>query len=180
MPRDVRPAAFEAVPRLATRNADREKIMSTIQTVLCATDFSDSARHAFDLACSLAKAYDARLILAHVIDEEYGKQSFAGNEIEIRPSDHPKRVLELLEGLKAPDPSVQVEHVVAEGAPVDEILRLAKERAADLVVIGTHGLTGLKRLVLGSVAEQLVRRAHCPVVTTKLSEGDAAPAETSS
>jgi nucleotide-binding universal stress UspA family protein len=65
------------------------------------------------------------------------------------------------------DPAVKIEHRLAEGDPAREILRVARETGCDLIVMGTHGWTGLGRLLMGSVAEQVVRKATCPVLTVK-------------
>jgi nucleotide-binding universal stress UspA family protein len=65
------------------------------------------------------------------------------------------------------DPNVPVDHRLAEGDAATEILRLANETRSDVIVMGTHGRTGLARVLMGSVAEQVVRRAPCPVVTMK-------------
>jgi nucleotide-binding universal stress UspA family protein len=141
--------------------------MVPFQTILCPTDFSDCAREAFHLACSLARQHGARLIVLHVVDVLYGKQTYAGIGVEVRPADYPKRALERLKEWRAPYPEVQVEYLVTEGDPVEEILREAAAKKADGIVIGTHGLTGLRRVILGSIAEQVLRRAPCPVVTTR-------------
>jgi nucleotide-binding universal stress UspA family protein len=72
-----------------------------------------------------------------------------------------------LRQLQPSDPALHVEYRLEEGFAATEILRLAEEAKADLIVMGTHGRTGLSRLVLGSVAEQVVRKARCPVLTVK-------------
>lgn len=151
--------------------------MQFIKTILHPTDFSDCSRCAFDLACSLASALGARLVVAHVIDVEEGQHSFGGVMVEVRPSRYQEQQLQTLKRLVPPYPDVPVEHVLTEGRPTEAILQLAKDARADLIVIGTHGLTGLRRLLLGSVAEQLVRQAPCPVLTTKPFAQAAAPAE---
>ncbi len=65
------------------------------------------------------------------------------------------------------DPSVPHRHELRHGDPIGEIVRLANEEKADMIVMGTHGRTGLTRLLMGSVAEAIVRRADCPVLTVK-------------
>jgi nucleotide-binding universal stress UspA family protein len=76
-------------------------------------------------------------------------------------------------------PGVEAERRLEEGDPVEAILRVAEEIGADLIVMGTHGRTGLSRLFMGSVAEQVLRRAPCPVLTLKspFAATVAAPAE---
>jgi nucleotide-binding universal stress UspA family protein len=73
-----------------------------------------------------------------------------------------------LDQLVVPDSTIRTERRYEEGEPVAEILLTAKECGADLIVMGTHGRTGLARLLMGSVADQVVRRAECPVVTVKV------------
>ncbi len=141
--------------------------MVPFRTILCPTDFSDYARAAFHLACSLARQHGAKLILLHVVDVLYGKQTYGGFEVEIRSDDYPKKQMETLQELRCPFPEVPVEYVVAEGSPVEQILRVAQQKQADLIVMGTHGETGLRRMLLGSIAEQVLRAAPCPVVTTR-------------
>jgi nucleotide-binding universal stress UspA family protein len=69
--------------------------------------------------------------------------------------------------IKPPDDFIRVEHQLAEGDPATEILKVAEEKHCDLIVMGTHGWTGLNRLLMGSVAEKVVRKAPCPVLTIK-------------
>ena len=84
------------------------------------------------------------------------------------PSEADKELLRAeLSRLQPRDPKVRVEHLLQAGEPVEEILRVAREGPCDLIVMGTHGRTGLSRLLMGSVAEAVVRTASCPVVTIK-------------
>ena len=74
---------------------------------------------------------------------------------------------ERLQQLRPEDQKVLVEHLLVQGGAAEEILQVAQERKCDLIVMGTHGRTGLGRLLMGSVAEQVVRKASCPVLTVK-------------
>lgn len=139
--------------------------MVPFQSILFPTDFSDCARTAFHLAGSLAGFHGAKLIVMHVNDALYGKQTYAGIEVEIRPEAYPQQLLEQLKCLKPPYPEVPVEYLLTEGSPVEEILRIAREKACDLIVMGTQGRTGFRRWILGSVTEQVLRQAPCPVLT---------------
>ncbi len=87
-----------------------------------------------------------------------------------------RKVHDLLGQLWPPDPGVSVERHLLKGDPADEILRLARLSQCDLIVMGTHGLTGLDRLLMGSVAERVLRKAPCPVLTVKVPPTPAAPA----
>lgn len=78
-----------------------------------------------------------------------------------------KALEDRLHRVQFPDAKVPVEHLLEEGNPSAEILRVAQERRCDLIVMGTHGRTGLHRLLMGSVAEHVVRKAPCPVLVVK-------------
>jgi nucleotide-binding universal stress UspA family protein len=90
-----------------------------------------------------------------------------------------EEMAEDLNRLGAPDPKVRVEHRLEEGDPVAQILRVADETGCDLIVLGTHGRTGLNRLLMGSVAEKVVRWASCPVLTVKAPFPQSGPRGTS-
>jgi nucleotide-binding universal stress UspA family protein len=140
--------------------------MLPIRTILHPTDFSEASDYAFRLACSLARDHGARVHVLHV-----------GGEVVIAPVEgvvaaEPERYWEeltrKLHRIRADDPNVSVGHqLLLVGDPAAEILRVAQAIKSDLIVMGTHGRTGLSRLLMGSVAEQVVRRAACPVVTVK-------------
>jgi nucleotide-binding universal stress UspA family protein len=149
----------------------KERAMLPIRTILHPTDFSDYSQCAFRLAASLATDCGARLIVLHVLDRPV--LSYPG--VMTPPPPPPLSAAEretLREQLRRTMPSsagVTVEHLLEEGDPATAILQIAQERGCDLIVIGTHGRTGLSRLLMGSVAEQVVRRAACPVLTVKSS-----------
>jgi nucleotide-binding universal stress UspA family protein len=148
--------------------------MLAVNTILHPTDFSERSHYAFWLACSLARDYGARLIVLHVVAAPavvYAEGIVPPNPEELRAA-----VQEELNRLQAPRADVRAERRLAEGDAVEETLRVAKEANADLIVMGTHGRTGLGRLLMGSVAEQVMRRASCPVLTVKAPFPDAAPA----
>jgi nucleotide-binding universal stress UspA family protein len=134
-----------------------EELMLPIGTILHPTDFSERANYAFRLACSLARDRAARLIILHIVPVSLAEEKRSFGE----------ELAEELNRMEMPDPKVRVERLLEEGDPVTEILRLAREMGCDLIVMGTHGRTGLGRLLMGSVAEQVVRGASCPVLTVK-------------
>jgi universal stress protein A len=131
--------------------------MLPIQTILHPTDFSERSHHALELACALARDRSARMIILHVM---------AVPLVEEKRLYREEMEGELL-GMRVPDPQVRVERRLEEGDPATQILRVAQEMSCDLIVMGSHGRTGLERLLMGSVAEQVVRRASCPVLTVK-------------
>jgi nucleotide-binding universal stress UspA family protein len=137
--------------------------MLPIRTILHPTDFSDRSGHALQLASALARDYQARLVLLHVIPRPvigYGE-----GVIPPEPEFVREEAQEQLDRLAVPGGGVVAERRLGEGDPAAVILHFAREAHADLVVMGTHGRTGLGRLLMGSVAEQVVRRAPCPVLT---------------
>src|SRR5262245_18876910 len=125
--------------------------MLNIRIVLHPTDFSELSGHAMRMACALARDYNARLIIVHVVPPPvvaYGEG--------IIPPDPVNRIKELetkLRQLRVPDGDVRAERRLEERDPATMILELASEEHADIIVMGTHGRTGLDRLFMGSVAE---------------------------
>lgn len=142
--------------------------MPLFRTVLIAADFSDSSREAFRLACSLAGADKTRLIVLHVVEPPIvsGELDFP---VPLAGGDraHHEVLRERLRGAYVPDRPLEVEYILRDGSPAESILHAAEELGCDLVVLGTHGRTGLKRLLMGSVAEAVLRKARCPVLTLR-------------
>jgi nucleotide-binding universal stress UspA family protein/pimeloyl-ACP methyl ester carboxylesterase len=137
--------------------------MLPIRTVLHPTDLSEEATLAFRLACALARDYGARLILLTA----YPPPLTGAEAVDrTRPDGIADDLLAQLRRLDV-GPAVQVEYEVEEGRPADMILAVAEERHADLIVMGTHGRSGVRRAVMGSVAEAVNRKATCPVMTVR-------------
>jgi universal stress protein A len=152
----------------------KDRNMLPIQTILHPTDFSERSGYAFQLACALARDYGARLVVLHVATPPtivYGEGVLPPD-----PQLLSQEAKEQLNQLEVPDSNVRAERRYEEGDPATTILRAAQEIHADLIVMGTHGRTGLGRLLMGSVAEQVVRKAPCPVLTVKTPLPEAAPA----
>jgi nucleotide-binding universal stress UspA family protein len=134
--------------------------------ILHPTDFSEQAQYAFATACALARDHGSRVVVLYVrapTTVAYGEMG----PIVPDPVWTPADVKAALVALHLPDPGVDVEFRVDEGEPAAAIVRQARELSADLIVMGTHGRTGLGRVVLGSVAEAVLRRAPCPVLTLR-------------
>jgi nucleotide-binding universal stress UspA family protein len=136
-------------------------------TILHPTDFSDNSEYAFRTACSLAAQRQARLILLHVVPP-------ATAPLIGEPPPNPLVAAEAQESCrgrfawpKPPDAGIQIEGRVAEGDPPNEILRPAQTLDCELIVMGTHGRAGLSWFLMGSVAEEVLRKAHCPVLIVK-------------
>jgi nucleotide-binding universal stress UspA family protein len=144
---------------------NEEKAMFPIHKILHPTDFSEQSTAAFEVACALARDYSAELVVLHVYSNPpvYAPDGIA---VPIQTED-PYRARVQLYNVQPSDPSVKVKHILVEGNPVDEILKLARTEAVDMIVMGTHGSTGLARLVMGSVAESVTRKTLCPVLTLR-------------
>lgn len=142
--------------------------MLNITCILHPTDFSAHSGHAFRLACSLARDHNSRLIVLHVVATLGPEQVTQGQAMtELEPEGYRARLLEELQRIKSPDSRVQVEYQLAEGDPAAEIVKAATAHQCGLIVLATHGRTGLQRFLMGSVAEQVSRKASCPVLTVK-------------
>jgi nucleotide-binding universal stress UspA family protein len=134
------------------------------RTILLPTDFSDHSDYALKLACALARDYRASLVLLHV-----GPPATALAHAALLPvlATRHEELRQQLRQLVPADAKLHVEPRVEQGDPAAEILRVAQETHADLIVMGTHGRTGIGRLLMGSVAELVLRQAVCPVVMVK-------------
>jgi len=141
--------------------------MSAIHTILHPTDFSENSRYAFQMACSLAKEKNARLILLHVMPASSAPILSEPTADPLKPAEAQPSMAGRFVWPEPPDSEVSVEHRVAEGDSPDEILNLAKALPCDLIVMGSHGRTGLRRLLTGSVAEEVLRNASCPVLVVR-------------
>jgi nucleotide-binding universal stress UspA family protein len=150
--------------------------MKPVQTILHPSDFSERSDYSFRFASLLARDLGARLIVLHAIPP--APVAVQGELIAyVPPSEKCKEELwEKLHNLRAEDPKVQVEHFLEEGDPASIILHVAETTPCDLIVMGTHGRTGLGRLLMGSVAEEVVRKAPCPVLTLKVPLSQKRPA----
>jgi universal stress protein A len=137
-----------------------------LEKILVPVDFSVGDDSVVRLALSMARDFDARLIIAHV---EEAPLSYAAGEMYYgAPMPETPELRDMLEGVVPASPGVEIELRLVSGDPAAAIVELAENEEADMIVMGTHGRTGLARLVMGSVAEAVVRRAKCPVLTCKM------------
>ena len=134
--------------------------MLPIRRILVPVDWSEPSKCAVKLAASLAQEHDAQLVVLYVVPLSvmmYGPP----------PESWLEHIREELCRIKPADSKTRVQHLVFEGDPATAILRAAKGNHCDLIVMGTHGRTGLNRLLRGSVTEEVVRKAPCLVLTVK-------------
>jgi nucleotide-binding universal stress UspA family protein len=143
----------------------RSLTMPSFQTILIAADFSDRSRQAFDVACALAEEPKTRLFVLHVLEPTVSVDE-RGIPLPLPAIDTEHRVtlMEQLRTVYAPPRPLDVQYHVCEGLVAEEILRAAAKVGADLIVLGTHGRTGVRRLLAGSVAETVLRRARVSVL----------------
>ncbi|MGD8858452.1 MAG: universal stress protein [Myxococcales bacterium] len=143
--------------------------MSQLKKILVATDFSDVSERALAQAVSLARTLGASIDVVHVYDVpafnlplEGAVMSTAAHEAEL--SDQAQASLDAVIERHAQD-GVAMHGTLRRGVPYQEIAAFAEAEGADLIVIGTHGRQGASHVLLGSVAERVVRIASCPVMT---------------
>lgn len=144
--------------------------MLPVRNILAPTDFSDHARPAVQAACELARHFGAALHLFHVLPDVVPVGPDPTLMSVVPPeyySETESKALETLAGAIDPawDQPPRVERGVSWGDPISGILEYAGGHSIDLIVISTHGRTGLSHVLLGSVAERIVREAPCPVLT---------------
>jgi len=152
--------------------------MLPITKILCPTDFSEPSYKALDTANELAEKFDAEVLLIHVLSPVfvYPAAALAPGIIktpdinDIDRDEMAYKSLSMTLEKRVPD-SVKSRSILEKGNPADEIVKGAKAEKADLIVIGTHGFTGWRHLILGSVAEKVVRLASCPVLTVPAHKG---------
>lgn len=141
--------------------------MLTLHTVLCATDFSEVSTKAETYAAALARHYEASLHLLHVDPPMPIMAPYGEIPVDVRLFEEQRQaaIADLdAAGARARQQGVPVETSMRGGHPAREILAVAEQTHADLLVIGTHGRGGVDHLLLGSVAEKIVRKAQCPVM----------------
>ncbi len=146
--------------------------MATLHNILCPTDFSELSAGAGAYAVLLAKTFGARLHLLHVVDGGYqywsgmGEETLPAGPTAEELTETAKQQMEEFVAEYIPD-TLESSTEIANGRPFVEIIRVAKEKRIDLIVIGTHGRGALKQMLLGSVAEKVVHKAPCPVLTVR-------------
>jgi nucleotide-binding universal stress UspA family protein len=133
-----------------------------IHTILHPTDLSETSESAFRLACALARDYNSDLLILHVYPPPLNGAEAVDRD---RSFELENDLLDELHKHSLHDPMVHIDYRVEEGSPAEVILDVA--RGCDLIVMGTHGRSGITRAIMGSVAEHVLRDATCPVVTVR-------------
>ncbi|HYB69882.1 MAG TPA: universal stress protein [Candidatus Bathyarchaeia archaeon] len=143
-----------------------------LRRVLCATDFSRASRPAFRMALAVARRAGARLLLLHVLTPPSpfvsGRHPAPASYLALLEAARRQARRQLASWLaRAQAARVRAEARLVEGGPAEQIRRVSVRWRAGLIVIGTHGRTGVRRVVMGSVADQVVRSASRPVLTVR-------------
>jgi nucleotide-binding universal stress UspA family protein len=146
--------------------------MIKLKKILYPTDFSESSLEAMKYAVSFARDYKARLVLMHVVNEQIFSEGLnlprlaapeaLGQELAAEAERQMRTLIPV--DVRA---GVDIEHVILRGMPFFEIIRYAKSNEVDLIVIGTHGRSGMEHIIFGSTAEKVVRKAPCPVLSVR-------------
>jgi nucleotide-binding universal stress UspA family protein len=144
-----------------------------LRRILLPTDFSGCANYALPYAAAIARAAGAAIICVHVVEPIVPAVAYSGlaepmpiADISEQLEDSAERELPELAGCEEFS-GLKVEEVIVHGDAAAEIVRVAGEREVDLIVVSSHGRTGLGRIIFGSTAEAVVRHASCPVLVVK-------------
>ena len=148
--------------------------MKNFNTILFATDFSECSDQAFQYAHMLAKKCEAKLLLVHVINEPVDLRGFyvphiSFDKLEEEIEEGAKKMMEKFCRTHLGE-DIRYETFIVPGIPYDEIIKKGQEQSADLIILGTHGRTGLDHVLFGSTAEKVVRKSPIPVMTVTTSE----------
>ena len=147
-----------------------------IRSILLPTDFSECGNYALSYAASLARKFGASIICVHVIEPMVPTVGYSGMteplpiaDITDQLEDSAERELPRIAGCEE-CAGLDIEELIVHGEAASEIVRVAKDRNVDLIVVSSHGRTGLGRILFGSTAEAVVRHASCPVLVVKPSQ----------
>jgi nucleotide-binding universal stress UspA family protein len=159
------------------------KVQSSIQvmqirSILLPTDFSECGNYALSYAASLARTFGASIICLHVIEPMVPTVGYSGMteplpiaDISDQLEDSAERELPKIAECEE-CAGLEVEELIVHGEAASEIVRVAKDRKVDLIVVSSHGRTGWGRIIFGSTAEAVVRHASCPVLVVKPSQDE--------
>jgi len=143
---------------------DKEETMQ-FKNILVPTDFSLPSKQALEVAASLAREHGAKIVVVHVMEplpaHGEGQLAYSFEDVGV------EQARQDLAKVAPPDATIHCEHRLLRGDAASQILRAAEVTSADLIVMGTHGRTWLPHLLMGSIAESVVRQAACPVLTVK-------------
>jgi nucleotide-binding universal stress UspA family protein len=150
-----------------------EQAMFQPRLILCLTDLTPDSVFALEAAQDVARHYGAALLVLHVA-ETLGpdKLTYAEATSQLQPEAHIAALQRRLREAAPPQPGLEIRHLLDEGAPAQVVERVVRGHRCDLLVLSTHDRTGLSRLFLRSVAEEIIRRCPCPVLVFKYPHAD--------
>ena len=145
--------------------------MAIINNILVPIDFSDYSKNALKYAADFAEQFHSKIILIYVVEPVIYPADFSMGQVAIPSADielnaRSEEELKILAKRDIP-PHIEVEIIIKTGKPFMEINETASEKDVDLIIIATHGHTGVEHLLFGSTAEKVVRKAPCPVLTLR-------------
>jgi nucleotide-binding universal stress UspA family protein len=143
--------------------------MISLKKILCPIDHSDCSKEALKYAVSFAMKDEAKLLLLHIIDIRSFNEGLDAMSTQVPNEETFEQLrVKLLDCIPEEiRDDLDVEAIVIQGIPFAEIISTAKEKEIDMIVIGSHGRTGISHMMLGSVSEKVVRKAPCPVLTVR-------------
>ncbi len=151
--------------------------MIKITNILVPTDFSESAMAAYEYALSIAKTFQSKIYLIHVYEPlVYYSEAPLGlpdmftmeQNIQAASEQSMKKIVdEYFHGRRETYGDIEVESILTQGKPFIEIIKAAREKNADMIIMSSHGRSALEHILLGSVTEKVVRKAPCPVLTVR-------------
>jgi nucleotide-binding universal stress UspA family protein len=157
---------------MTVRGVGEEAPNETFRRILVPTDFSESGKGPLTIACDLASSYGAELQLIHVLSEAiypafYGMGAIRLGDLEGDILQATESSLEEMLAESTTCEGVPTGYFALEGHPGSEIVRFSRDQGSDLIVMATHGLTGIKHLLMGSTTEKVLASAECPVLIVK-------------
>jgi nucleotide-binding universal stress UspA family protein len=144
-----------------------------ISRILVPVDFSEHSHKALRYALAFAAQFDAEVSLVHIVEQMVypGDWMYPPLAVSDFATEKREQITERLRALSSGS-GVKTKQIVRLGRAWQEVIEIAREQKCDLIILATHGYTGLKHVLLGSVAEKIVRHAPCPVLTVRPEERD--------
>lgn len=141
-----------------------------LKNILVPIDFSDYSKNALKYAVQFAKQFSSKLLLVYVVEPMIYPADFSMGQVAIPSNDidlHARAEEELKKLANEINEGIVIDTIIKTGKPFVEIIDTASEKDIDLIIIATHGHTGVEHLLFGSTAEKVVRKAPCPVLTLR-------------
>lgn len=165
----------------ANRPAGKKKLPVAVQTIglkkiLVPIDFSDNSKKALRYAIPFAQQFNASLILMYIVEPTIYPSDFGFGQVgfpDVEKELHEKAISEMSALIESVVPAaLKSETKVGSGIPFVEITTYAKEEDVDMIIVATHGRTGVEHILFGSTAEKIIRKAPCPVLVVRSEEHD--------